>query len=350
MYKTIRPGKVWYDTDGKRIQAHGGSIIFLNGLFYWYGENKEGITGRSTGEQCPFWHHGVRFYSSSDLCNWKDEGLLIQESDDPQDPFYPKNIMDRPHIIYNEATKKFVLWAKTSKADFGSCSFSVYEGSSLGGLAYVHDVNLGSFHAGDFDLFAERGTAYIIFENPHTSMVCAELSHDYLSFSSHYSIHLEEECPPFIREAPAYFKRGGRRYLLTSGTTGYYPNRSKCYDITNIHGDWDDLGFTCQNDNFKTSFFSQFSSVFLHPSIPDLYIALGDRWLTDLVVDLPDMDQAFYDLFSKHGDKKRSLYSDNLSDENTSEANYVWLPISFDEKGRPSIIWQREWSLSDYGK
>ena len=25
----------------KRIQAHGGSVIFIDGVYYWYGENKE---------------------------------------------------------------------------------------------------------------------------------------------------------------------------------------------------------------------------------------------------------------------------------------------------------------------
>ena len=43
MYNTIRPGKFWYDTEGKRIQAHGGSLLYANGKYYWYGENKEMI-------------------------------------------------------------------------------------------------------------------------------------------------------------------------------------------------------------------------------------------------------------------------------------------------------------------
>ena len=60
MYSCFRPGKTWYDTDGKPIQAHGGSILFANDTFYWYGENKEGITGRATGTACRYWHHGVR--------------------------------------------------------------------------------------------------------------------------------------------------------------------------------------------------------------------------------------------------------------------------------------------------
>ena len=40
-YNSIRPGQVWLDTNGNRIQAHGGSIIYVDGVYYWYGENKE---------------------------------------------------------------------------------------------------------------------------------------------------------------------------------------------------------------------------------------------------------------------------------------------------------------------
>ena len=39
--QSIRHGQVWLDTEGKPIQAHGGSIFFENDTFYWYGENKE---------------------------------------------------------------------------------------------------------------------------------------------------------------------------------------------------------------------------------------------------------------------------------------------------------------------
>ena len=36
-YNSIRPGQVWLDTNGNRIQAHGGSIMYLDGTYYWYG-------------------------------------------------------------------------------------------------------------------------------------------------------------------------------------------------------------------------------------------------------------------------------------------------------------------------
>lgn|SRR5690606_12767993 len=104
MYRSIRPGQVWLDTEGKRIQAHGGSIFYdsENDTFYWYGENKEKTTPGSG-----IWHWGVRFYSSKDLYNWKDEGIIIPPvEDDPASPLHPSSCMDRPHIIYNKKTGK----------------------------------------------------------------------------------------------------------------------------------------------------------------------------------------------------------------------------------------------------
>ena len=41
MNDSIKPGKPWLDTDGNRIQAHAGYMLYEDGTFYWYGENKE---------------------------------------------------------------------------------------------------------------------------------------------------------------------------------------------------------------------------------------------------------------------------------------------------------------------
>ena len=74
-YNSIRPGQVWLDTEGKRIQAHGGSVMYLDGAYYWYGENKE-FTEANNG----IWHWGVRCYKSTDLYNWEDlEGAAAGE-------------------------------------------------------------------------------------------------------------------------------------------------------------------------------------------------------------------------------------------------------------------------------
>ena len=67
MRNSFKPGQKWLDANGNLIQAHGGSVLFHEGKFYWYGENKEHTTVE-TG----LWHQGVRCYSSTDLYNWQD--------------------------------------------------------------------------------------------------------------------------------------------------------------------------------------------------------------------------------------------------------------------------------------
>ena len=37
-YNSIRPGQIRLDTEGKRIRAHGGSVMYREGAFYRYGE------------------------------------------------------------------------------------------------------------------------------------------------------------------------------------------------------------------------------------------------------------------------------------------------------------------------
>ena len=78
MYHSIRPGQVWLDTEGKRIQAHGGSVIYIDGTYYFYGENKEKTDGKNG-----IWHWGVRCYASKDLYNWEDKGLIIRRIRSP---------------------------------------------------------------------------------------------------------------------------------------------------------------------------------------------------------------------------------------------------------------------------
>lgn len=349
MYTSIRPGKVLYDTDGKRVQAHGGSMMYVDGTYYFYGENKEGITGRATGEKCPFWHKGVRLYSSPDMYNWKDEGVILFEEKDEKSGFYPKNIMDRPHILYNEKTKKYVLWAKCSTTDFGVCSFPVCVADNIKGpYVQVGEAHIAPFHAGDFDLIKDGGKAYVVYENPHTETVCQTLNEDYTDVTGETSSHLAAKCPPFVREAPAFFSHNGRKFLFTSGTTGYFPNPTRTAEIKDFHGEWTDLGLTCRGDKNGNSFHAQFSSVFAHPLIDGLFIALGDRWIKDMPPDMPDIQEVFRLIFDPDEKNKPTVDLSRYTDENTSEADYVWLPVRFDEDGTPYLEWFDEWKAEDF--
>lgn len=63
--------------------------------------------------------------------------------------------------------------------------------------------------------------AYYVFERVHSELIVADLTADCTDVTGTYSTHFPHGRPPFAREAPAYFRRHGRRYLITSGTTGY---------------------------------------------------------------------------------------------------------------------------------
>lgn len=353
MYQSIRPGKYWYDTSGRLIQAHGGSILFENGRYYWYGENKEGVTGRATGERCPVWHNGVRLYSSADLYNWQDEGVILVGEGAPDTPFHPRNIMDRPHILHNARTGQYVLWAKIAGvlgagADFGKGYMAVATAPSIRGpYQVVNRIAQPGLPMGDFDLVQDGDRAYIIYERPHTEMICQTLTEDYTGVTPEYSSHIRRSGPPFTREAPCFFTRGGRKFLIASGTTGYYPNATETFEIEDFHGTWRFLGRTCAEDRGRNSFHAQFSSVF-HVPDTDVYIATGDRWLTDLPCGMPDMDELYQCKYPKGADfAERFPRAGTLTEENTSMAAYVWLPVRFDQRGVPTISWKDEWRIGN---
>lgn len=379
---SFRPGQVWLDTEGKRIQAHGGSVYSEDGIYYWYGENKEYTTG-DTG----IWTWGVRCYSSVDLYNWEDKGLIIQpDLSNPDSSLNPKNTkLDRPHIIYNANTKKYVCWVKLMNPNGTQTATILTADRFLGPYTLVKEgvLPLG-MSAGDFDLaVAEDGKAYYYFERVHSETICAELTPDYLDLTGQFSTHFPNGHPPFVREATAHFERKGKHYLVTSGTSGYMPNPSEVAVSDFWHGPFKVLGDPCPCDESHTSYHSQISCIFKVHGKSDLYIACADRWVPDHM----DIPYEFYrDLFSagftdglekmcevlkekaKNYAEQRGIdfdqakkYMENhaqivFADDcrNTSIANYVWLPLRFIEPcddhpdGMVIIDWLDEWRVEDY--
>ncbi len=344
MQNAIYPGKPWLDTEGKRIQAHGGSVIFVNGTYYWYGENKEKTDGVNK-----IWHWGVRCYASKDLYNWEDKGIIIPpEPDDEKSSLHPSACMDRPHIIYNKMTKKYVCWLKIMNKDGTQTSTVLTADNILGPYTKVREgLRPLNMSAGDFDLaVAEDGKAYYYFERVHSETICADLTDDYTDVTGYYSTHFPHPHPPFVREATAHFKRGGKHYLITSGTSGYLPNPSEVAVADTWHGPYKVLGNPHPEDKSNTSYHSQISSVLKVEGKKDLYIACADRWLPN------EMDRE-YEVYKE---MYISIFTGTPFDysrmggpivENTSIADYVWLPIRF-EGEMAYIDWKDEWRLEDY--
>lgn len=356
-YSSFRPGREWLDTEGKRIQAHGGSVIYIDGTYYFYGENKERTDGRNG-----IWHWGVRAYASRDLYNWEDQGLIIPpEPESERSSLHPAACMDRPHIIYNPVTHKYVAWLKVMNRDNTQTETVLTAEHFLGPYQKVREgLRVLNMSAGDFDLaVAPDGKAYYYFERVHSELICADLTDDYTNVTGYYSTHFPLVQPPFVREAPAHFTRRGKHYLLTSGTTGYLPNPSEAAVADSWHGPYRSLGNLHPGDPSHTSFHSQISSVFRVRGKKDLYIACADRWLPgEMHRKYEDYGELYERLFDPETDGEETArrwreYSGDLV-ERTQAAEYVWLPLCFEEPsaeypdGKVWIDWKDEWRWEDY--
>ena len=102
----------WNDTDGQRIEAHAAGMLqsSTDYRWYWYGESKKDGNLRD---------HGVNCYSAPGLSGpWRNEGQVFHQSDvrvhDSTGPF----VIERPKVLYNKATKKYVMWFHLDTAGY----------------------------------------------------------------------------------------------------------------------------------------------------------------------------------------------------------------------------------------
>lgn len=80
-YDSFTPDNQWLDNEGTMIQAHGGGVLWdeKTQKYYWYGEQK-GEDKLSDGNIAAI---GVSCYSSTDLYNWKNEGMALPVFNNP---------------------------------------------------------------------------------------------------------------------------------------------------------------------------------------------------------------------------------------------------------------------------
>ena len=102
LHSSFKPGQEWSDMQGNHINAHGGGILFYNDTYYWYGEHKSPNTSSALV--------GINCYSSTDLYNWSPEGVVLTVEADSTHDLAKGCVMERPKVIYNPNTGKFVMW------------------------------------------------------------------------------------------------------------------------------------------------------------------------------------------------------------------------------------------------
>jgi len=285
------PGRVWLDTDGRPIESHSAGILKIDDTYYWYGEDHQLGTGNKTGVCC---------YSSKDLHNWKNQGIVLPKDLMPEQ-YQDTGVCERPKVIYNPKTKKFVMWMHLDSDGYTTANAGVATCDSSTGkfkfLKYFRPINydfgppandrlkqkeLGGTYR-DMNLFVDDdGAAYVLYSSEgNLTMYVARLNEDFTDIQrpavkgKTWDRILVNES----REAPAPFKHNGKYYMITSGLTGWTQNPAKYHVAENILGPWRTLGNPCIGPDNETTFFSQSTFVLPAPGKkPGSFIFLADRW------------------------------------------------------------------------
>lgn len=313
-HRSFRPGEVWTDTDGNPINAHGGGILYHEGTYYWYGEYKDGET---TLPEWATWDcyrtevTGVSCYSSKDLLNWKFEGIVLPAvQDDPSHDLHPSKVVERPKVIYNARTGKFVMWMHVDSADYTkACAGVAVSDSPTGPFHYLQSFRPNDSMSRDQTLFVDDdGRAYHIYssEENATLHICL-LSDDYLTPTRQFTSNFIRQS----REAPALFKHEGKYYIISSGCTGWDPNQAEIAVADSIQGEWKVLGNPCTGPDADKTFYAQSTYVVPMAGRKDAFIVMFDRW--------------------------------NKAD--LKDSRYVWLPLLI-EGNRITIPWHESWDLN----
>lgn len=226
--KTIRPGAVWTDNNGNLIQAHGGGIIKVGDVFYWFGEDRSKDSDPTS--------RYAACYASTDLLNWTFKNRIRFAAPSGIDSL--NWIFERPKVYYNKATDKYVMYfhldqmvdRKYKVAEMGvAISDSIDRGYKI--VNHYRPFGMESRDIGQF--VDDDGTAYIIFESrPVKGFFIARLSDDYLNVE-------EKIC--FIKEpfeGGAIVRYKGLYYLIGSHLTGWRPNPNVYATANSLSGPW----------------------------------------------------------------------------------------------------------------
>jgi hypothetical protein len=312
------PGEIWLDTAGKPINAHGGGMLYHDGIYYWYGENKEGRTWLP--ESTKAWEGyrvdvtGIHCYSSKDLLNWNDEGLVLKAvADNPAHDLHPSKVCERPKVVFNPRTKKFVMWLHIDSEDYKAARAGVaIADKPTGPFTYIESVRPEGQFSRDQTLFQdEDGKAYRIYssENNNTTYISL-LTDDYLKHSGKFARVFENRQ----MEAQVVFKHAGKYWFIASGCTGWDPNPARSAVADSIWGPWTELGNPCRGAKAEGTFGGQSTFVFPVVGKTDSFVFMADRW----------------------------------NKNNLQDSRYVWLPLQFTEKGF-EVPWCNAWSLKGDG-
>ncbi len=214
-----------YDVNDNAIDAHDGGISQFGDTYYLYGTSYDcGFVWQQSG--APFC--GFKSYTSTDLVHWADQGFLFDASTPTWQARCGGSTIGcfRPHVLYNSALQKYILWMNDYSVGVG---FRVFESAApIGPFTEVAVPTLafsgtaGAVNNGDENLFLDStGTAYLTYTNWQQSgnIIIEQLNAQFESGTGNYA-----SLGTSSTEAPAMFKRNGIYYVTYSDPNCGYCN------------------------------------------------------------------------------------------------------------------------------
>ncbi len=298
------PAGDWYDMNSRLIESHDGNILYTRGKYYWYGQ----IMNTDSPEIEAV---GVSVYSSNDLLNWTEEQPIVYGG--------RLHIIERPHVIYNATTSKYVMWGHNVISYPNSRAFIAYGDNPTGPFTiFSTTYNPNGEGLNDMNLFKDAdGKAYVLYSNGiNTKFFISLLTDDYLGTTETFLNPANHNG----REAPAMFIRNGIHYLVTSGLSGWAPNMNTyATSTTGVLGTWStrvNPFLPSAEEDYTLAFRSQTTHILEIPGRAGSYIYMGDRFnYTDV--------------------NNGSLYG----------SRHVWLPITMGTGTIMTIPWKSSWDL-----
>ncbi|KAK8068096.1 hypothetical protein PG996_007208 [Apiospora saccharicola] len=258
----IVPGATWTATNtGKHVQAHGAGMIQVGSTYYMIGEDK---TGGSAFQN-------VNCYSSTNLVEWTYVGALLSQTSGGGD-LGPNRVVERPKVIYNNATQKYVMYLHIDNSGYSEAKVGVATSDTVcGKYTYLKSFRPLNFESRDIGLFKDdNGAGYLLTEDRANGLRIDALSSDYLSVTN--STYLWREAI----EAPAIVKKNGYYFMFGSHLSGWDPNDNVYSYATSLAGPWSGWK-TFANSGSKT-YNSQTN--YILPLGGNDAIYMGDRWIS----------------------------------------------------------------------
>lgn len=235
----LKNGVIWNDINGNPIHAHGGFIISYGEYYYWYGEDRRE-------------NFYVSCYRSKNLADWEFRNHVLTMHSKTQEYRVRTEIrlqteegnkvnFERPKVLYNERTKKFVMWVHFENGkDYSAAAVGIATCDTPDGdFTYHGHFNPYGYMSRDCTLFQDNdGTAYFISASRNNAdLHIYRLTNDYMNVEKMIQRLWQGE----YREAPAVIKTNGKYYMLSSDCTGWAPNQGKYAVASSMEGIWSTL-------------------------------------------------------------------------------------------------------------